>query len=101
MSEKINFEDSEESPLLLSTNRGIKLNHPGRKYLMGRAKCPTGTFASHQQAIQAVQQQHMAEQLMRSQQPQLFGSNSSSLKKVHPLQRQFLRSRSAFIRPVR
>lgn len=102
MSDKLQMEEMEaEAPI-----RGIKLNHPGRKLLLGRTKCQnsgSGVFTSHLQAIQAVQQQHVAEQALRTQllQQQFSNSNSSSIKKVHPLQRQFLRSRSAFIRPVR
>ncbi len=102
MSDKLQMEEMEaEAPI-----RGIKLNHPGRKLLLGRTKCQNSgsvVFTSHLQAIQAVQQQHVAEQALRTQllQQQFSNSNSSSIKKVHPLQRQFLRSRSAFIRPVR
>jgi hypothetical protein len=95
-------EDSEELPI-----RGIKLNHPGRKLVLGRSKCPATSssgFANHLQAIQAVQQQHVAEQLLRNQQQLLLQQQlgaAAAVKKVHPLQRQFIRSRSAFIRPVR
>ncbi len=112
MNEKSQFDDLEESSQSLShTNRGIKLIHPGRKLVLGRPKAgSSGYFANHLQAIQAVQQQQLYEQQqlqqqLRGQQFQqqfvIGSSNSSSVKKVHPLQRQFLRSRSAFIRPVR
>ena len=95
MSDRFLVDDfTEEVPI-----RGIKLNHSGRKFFLGRPKAPaSGVFASHLQAIQAVQQQHVAEQLLRS---QTLSQQLGPIKKVHPLQRQFLRSRSAFIRPVR
>ena len=100
MSDRVLVDDfTEEVPI-----RGIKLNHSGRKFFLGRPKAPaSGVFASHLQAIQAVQQQHVAEQLLRSQtlSQQLQQQQLGPIKKVHPLQRQFLRSRSAFIRPVR
>ena len=105
MSEKL------EEPVAASSEdvpiRGIKLNHAGRKFILGRPKgAPSGGVVStHLQAIQAVQlqQQNATEQLTRGQllQQQLLFSGPVSVKKVHPLQRQFLRSRSAFIRPVR